>query len=61
MLLLRSVVLLLLGASLVCFVAYATTGRLQYRVLGIRVVKWTIVAGLVFFGVLILERVVPFL
>ncbi|MDQ6681291.1 MAG: hypothetical protein M3Y67_10075 [Pseudomonadota bacterium] len=60
MLFLRTVVLLMLGASLVCFVVYATTGKAQYRALGTRLVKWTVVAGLVFFGVLIFERVVPF-
>jgi hypothetical protein len=57
MILLRTLVLLMLGAGLVCFVAYALTGRAQYRALGLRVVKWTIVAGLVFFAVLIVERV----
>ena len=32
------------------------TGQVRYRVIGVRIVKWTIVAGLGFFGVLILER-----
>jgi len=57
MLLLRAVVLLLLGAGVVCFLAYATTGNLRWRALGTRLVTWTIVAGLVFFAVLFFERV----
>jgi hypothetical protein len=61
MLFLRAVVLLMLGAGLICFAVYATTGKQQYRALGTRIVKWTIVAGLVFFGVLFFERVAEFL
>ena len=57
MLFLRSVVLLMLGAGLICFLVYALSGDLRYRVLGVRIVRWTIFAGLVFFGVLFLERV----
>ncbi len=60
MILLRAVVLLLLGAGLVCFVAYALTGEVRYRALGLTLVKWTIAAGLFFFAVLFLERVVRF-
>jgi hypothetical protein len=32
------------------------TGQVRYRSWGIRIVKWTLVAGLGFFAVLILER-----
>lgn len=60
MLVLRTIVLLMLGAGVACFAVYAVTGSVQYRRLGARLVKWTIVAGLVFFGVLIVERVLPF-
>ena len=56
MLLLRALVLLMLGVGVACFAVYAVTGSLQYRRVGLRVVKWTIVAGLVFFAVLIVER-----
>ncbi|MDE2094504.1 MAG: hypothetical protein KGL99_04150 [Burkholderiales bacterium] len=56
MLLARFVVLVLLGAGLVCFTLYATTGRQRYRELGVRIVKWTVIAGLGFFAVLIAER-----
>lgn len=58
MLFVRSVVLLLLVAGGVCFAIYLATGRLRYRAIGLRLVKWTLVAGLVFFGVLIAERLV---
>ena len=61
MLFLRTVVLLLLGAAVFCFGVYAWTGSVQYRHLGVRLVAWTIAAGLVFFGVLFAERVLPHL
>lgn len=61
MLLARFVVLALLGAGLVCFVLYAITGQPRYRVLGLRIVKWTVIAGLVFFAVLIAERMATML
>jgi disulfide bond formation protein DsbB len=35
---------------------YAGTGQTRWRALGWRIVKWTLVAGLAFFAVLILER-----
>jgi hypothetical protein len=56
MLFFRWVVLLLLVAGLVCFALYIGTGQRRFRVLGIRIVKWTVIAGLGFFAVLILER-----
>ena len=43
-----------------CFVVYAMTGQVRYRALGLRLVKWTIAAGLVFFAVLFIERLVRF-
>ena len=54
----RATVLLLLLAGLVCFGLYLATGRQRYRVLGIRIVKWTVIAALGFFAVLIVDRVV---
>ncbi len=57
----RFVVLVLLGAGLVCFVLYASTGQQRYRVLGVRIVKWTVIAGLGFFAVLIAERLATML
>lgn len=47
---------LLLVAGLVCFAMYIATNEPRYRRLGILLVKWTVIAGLGFFAVLILER-----
>jgi hypothetical protein len=58
MLIFRWIFLLLLGAGVLCFAMYIATGQAGWRVLGVRVVKWTVVAALVFFAVLILERLV---
>lgn len=49
--------LLLLGSAL-CFVFYLGTGRVQYRRWGLLVLKWTVVAALAFFAVLIFGRIV---
>jgi hypothetical protein len=57
MLLFRAVVLLLLVAGLLCFALYIATGQARWRALGLVIVKWTVVAGLAFFAVLVLERV----
>jgi hypothetical protein len=56
MLIFRWIVLLLLVGGLVCFAMYVGTGQQRFRVLGIRIIKWTVIAGLGFFAVLILER-----
>jgi hypothetical protein len=56
MLIVRWIVLLLLAGGLVCFAMYVGTGQQRFRVLGIRIVKWTVIAALGFFAVLILER-----
>ena len=56
MLIFRWVVLLLLAAGLVSLAMYVATGQVRYRAMGIRIVKWTVIAGLGFFAVLILER-----
>ncbi len=57
MLIFRGIVLLLLVGGVLCFALYATTGQMRYRAVGIRIVKWAVVAGLAFFAVLILERI----
>lgn len=57
MFLIRWVILLLLIAAGVFFALYLGTGQVRFRHLGLVVLKWTIAAGLVFFGVLILERI----
>jgi hypothetical protein len=56
MLIFRWILLLLLVAGLVSFAMYVGTGQARFRVFGIRVVKWAVIAGLGFFAVLILER-----
>ena len=58
MLFVRWVVLLMLVAAGISFALYAATGQVRFRHFGLVVLKWTIAAGLVFFGVLILERIV---
>ena len=60
MLIFRWIVLLFLVAGLVCFAIYVGTGQQRYRVLGLRIVQWTVIAGLGFFAVLILERLASF-
>jgi hypothetical protein len=52
----RVLIFLLLLASIGCFVAYAVTRQRRYFNVGLVIVKWTVIAGLVFFGVLIVER-----
>jgi len=56
MLLFRWAIMLLLLVAGVLFAFYAGTGRPHYRRLGMVTLKWTVLAALGFFGVLILER-----
>ncbi|MBX3607965.1 MAG: hypothetical protein KF788_22010 [Piscinibacter sp.] len=56
MLIFRWIVLLLLVAGLLCFALYIGTGQRRWRALGITIVKWTVIAALGFFAVLLLER-----
>jgi hypothetical protein len=49
---------LLLLAGLLCFAMYAGTGEVLWRRRGIVIVKWTLIAALGFFAVLIVDRVV---
>jgi hypothetical protein len=57
MLLFRWAVLFLLLAAGVCFAFYVGTGQQRFRHWGLRILKWTVLAALGFFGVLILERI----
>ena len=50
---------LLLVASILCFAMYVGTGEVAWRRRGLVILKWTLIAALGFFAVLILERVVP--
>jgi hypothetical protein len=56
MLLFRWAILLLLLVAGVSFAFYAATGKIRYRRLGWVVLKWTLLAALGFFAVLIAER-----
>ena len=56
MLVVRWVVLVLLLAAAICFALFAATGQPRYKRIGLAITKWTIVAALVFFAVLIVEN-----
>jgi hypothetical protein len=56
MLLFRWAMLLLLLAGAVSFAFYAATGQVRFKRFGFITMKWALIAGLVFFGVLVLER-----
>jgi hypothetical protein len=56
MLVFRLVFGLLLVASVLCFAMYIGTGQVAWRRRGVVVLKWTVLAALGFFAVLILER-----
>jgi hypothetical protein len=58
MLLFRWTVMLLLIAAGGCFAFYVGTGQARFRTWGIVILKWTVIAALGFFGVLVLERLV---
>ena len=58
MLLFRIVLTLLLLAGVICFAAFAITGKPVWRARGMRVVKWVILAVLAFVGVLIVQRLI---
>ena len=57
MLLFRFAIFFLLLAAGVCFALYIGTGQQRYRTWGIKILKWAVIAGLGFFGVLVLERI----
>ena len=54
----RAAIFLLLLAAAVFFAMYAYTGQPRYKRTGLVTLKWTIVAALGFFAVLIIERLV---
>ncbi len=56
MLIFRLVFGLLLLAGILCFAMYIGTRQPVWRRRGIVIVKWTVLAALGFFAVLILER-----
>lgn len=56
MLLFRLAIFLLLLAAGVCFAIYIGTGKAHYRQWGLVILKWTVLAALGFFAVLVFER-----
>jgi hypothetical protein len=56
MLLFRLVFGLLLVSGVLCFAMSIGTGQAIWRRRGLVIIKWTVLAGLGFFAVLILER-----
>ena len=58
MLIFRWLVMLLLLGGVLSFGMFVATGQVRWRVIALGILKWTIVAALAFFGVLILERMV---
>jgi hypothetical protein len=56
MLIFRWTMLLLLLGVVASFVFYVATGQVRYRTLGLKIIKWAVLAAIGFFGVLILER-----
>lgn len=56
MMIFRLVFGLLLVAGVLCFAMYIGTGQVLWRQRGLLIVKWTVLAALGFFAVLILER-----
>ena len=57
MLIFRWLILLLLIGAMVSFMFYAGTGQERFKKFGLIILKWTLLAGFGFFGVLILERI----
>jgi hypothetical protein len=52
----RGLIYFLLLLACLCFALYAITGDIRYKRWGLVTLKWTVLAGLGFFGVLIFER-----
>lgn len=58
MLIFRALVGFFLLASLLCFAFYLGTGQPGYKRWGLLVLKWTVIAALGFFAVLLVERLI---
>ncbi|MBS7778879.1 hypothetical protein [Acidovorax sp. CCYZU-2555] len=57
MLIFRALVGFLFVAALLCFAFYLGTGQAGYKRWAMLILKWTVIAALAFFGVLILGRI----
>lgn len=58
MLIFRWLAMLLLLAAAVCFALYAGTGQARYKRFGLVIFKWTVIAAVVFFAVILVDRVI---
>jgi len=56
MMIFRLLIGLLMAASILCFAMYIGTRQDVWRRRGVLIIKWTVIAGLGFFAVLVLER-----
>ncbi|WOI45726.1 hypothetical protein [Acidovorax sp. BLS4] len=57
MLIFRWIATLLLLMAAVSFAFYVGTGQARYKRWGLIILKWTVIAGFVFFAVFILGRI----
>ncbi len=57
MIVVRWLVLVLLLGAAISFALYAGTGQVRFKTIGLRILRWTLVAAFLFFAVLILERI----
>jgi hypothetical protein len=57
MLFFRWLVLFLLLAAGVSFAVFVATGQVKYKAVGLKILKWTLIAAFGFFAVLVLERI----
>lgn len=58
MLIFRWLATLLILASALSLAFYLGTGKAQYKRLGFLLFKWTVIAGLAFFAVMLVGRIV---
>lgn len=56
MLIFRLTMMLMLVAVIASFAFYIGTGQVRYRTLGLKLIKWAVLAAAGFLGVLLLER-----
>jgi hypothetical protein len=56
MLIFRLVFGLLALAGILCLAAYVATGRVVWKARGFVILKWTVLAGLGFFAIILLDR-----
>ncbi|MES2088389.1 MAG: hypothetical protein V4532_00170 [Pseudomonadota bacterium] len=61
MILFRWMVLLLALGMVLCMAAYTVTGQALWRQRAVQLLKWLVVLGLCFFGLLILRRAAVFI